>query len=559
MKKNTAATTTAAAAETTTAAAAETTTAAAATTAATTKAAETTAAATQAETSAEQGGGATRAGGSVVARGGDLISFSYMRPVWNPPTYEKNNEFEKILFEAGNVKIEANIVPVVDYDGLIPARLAAGIDIDVIWSGGPTNSALKEAFDSGIFLPLDDYLERYPAVKNVVLDGVWETHRQADGHIYFFPSPLAPWVPFPIYYRQDILEKHGLPLPKTIDEFTDLLREIKQVEPEMIPLSSWELFSHWYFQNTARVFGYNFGWVEDPGDPSRIIPVDETQYAVDFYTWMNLLCRENLMDPDFKIAQGKNGLETFKTGTVFAIAAHWGGYYDLLYTLRQQDPNVKIGAITDLTGPNGRMGGQTMTGFDRGFAINAKSANKAEEIFTYLNWLYTDGYDLCRYGVEGETYNIVDGRYVSIPNDDRNPEFGESNREAVNFPLKAEHTLPNWMDEWIRFQNLGLTMEDLEVVRHAFEDSVANAYLNYFKPGMYSPTNADIGSMLDEARKQVLERTMIDPSMNMQDFIDAQQRWLEDGGNTIIQEINEAQGSFRPSKMEYINTNDDYR
>ena len=541
-------------AATTKAAAAETT-AAATTAATTTKAAETTAAATEAEAKA----GATAAGGSVKARGGDPISFTYMRPVWNPPTYEKGNAFEKILFEVGNVNIDVSIVPVADYDSIIPTRLAAGLEADIIWSGGPTNSALREAFNSGIFMPLNDLLGKYPAVKSVNTDAVWGMNTSSDGKNYFFPAPLAAYVPFPIYYRADIMEKHGLAVPKTIEEFTDLLRTIKELEPGMYPITTWELFSHWYFQNTAMVFGYNFNWVVDPDDSGRIIPADNTKFAADFYSWLNMLRKEDLMDPDFKVAQGKLGQDVFIANRAFSIAAHWAGYPTLLQQMRADNPDVKIGAISDLTGPNGRMGGQGMTGFDRGFSINAKT-KKAEEIFTYLNWLYTDGYELCRFGVEGEQYNYVDGVAVGVPNEQRKPGFDEANREPLNFPIKAENTWPDWLAQWVSFQQMGLTMDDLDIMRNAFEDSCKNSYLTYAKPGAFSQTGSEKGSALYETTiKPAAEKMMIDPNANIQEYLDAVKEWLAGGGEDIIKEINADQGDWKPVKPEYRNTNPDYR
>jgi len=527
--------------------------------AATTAKSATTAAKAQSSGNAASDSGKTAAGGHVKARGGNPISFTYMRPVWNPPTYEKNNAFEKILFQVGNVNIDVSIIPVADYDSTIPTRLAAGLDTDVIWSAGPTNASLRDAFGSGIFMPLNDLLDKYPAVKAVNTDAVWDMNKSPDGKNYFFPSPLAAYVPFPIYYRADILAKHNLAVPKTIDEFTDLLRKIKELEPGMFPITSWELFSHWYFQNTAHVFGYNFGWVVDPNDSSRIIPADNTKYAEDFYGWLHLLRKENLMDPDFKVAQGKLGQDVFIANRAFSIAAHWAGYQTLLQQMRAQNPDVKIGAITDLTGPGGRMGGQAMNGFDRGFSINAKS-KKAEDIFTYLNWLYTDGYDLIHYGVEGETYNYVNGVAVAIPNEQRKPGFDESSREPLNFPVKAENTWPDWQATWATFQQLGLTMDDLDVMRNAFEDSCNNAYLNYYKPGAYSATNAEKGQALYESTiKPASEKLMIDPNATMKEYQDAVKQWDDGGGNDIIKEINADQGNWKPIKPVYNNTNPDYR
>ena len=488
------------------------------------------------------------------------VRFSYLRPVWNEPTYEKGNDYEKMLFEAANVEIEASIIPVADFDSKLPIMLAGGTDVDVIWNPGPSNSAMKEIYDQGAFLALDDLLEKYPAVKEAVDQGVWDLTASADGKHYFFPSPLAAFVPFPIYYRTDVFEELGIQVPTTIDEFTDCLRAIKAGKPDMVPLTVNELFSYWYFQNVANAFGYNFGWMPDPEDETRIIPSNISDNFRDFLQWVHQLREEGLIDPDFLIAAGKRGADTFKAGNAAVICINWNSYTDMLLELRKNVPEAGIGVITSLTGPGGVSGAKNLTGYDRGFSININSADKADDIFKFLNWVYTEGYTINRYGFEGYTYNYdEEGNIVSISNDEREAGFKVSQVEPLQFPIKSADTMPNWKQYYNEYILKGLTAEDLDVMRLAFEDSVLNYSPDYDKFA-YSATQASIGNVIaSDYLTPAIEKLMIDPTADISVYDDAVQLWLTSGGSQIIDEVNEATADKSAPVFTYNYTGDDYR
>lgn len=487
------------------------------------------------------------------------IKFSYLRPVWNPPTYEKGNEYEKMFFEAANVEIESNIVPVADFDSKLPVMLAGGTNVDVIWNMGPNNPVMRDIYQQGAFLKLDELLDKYPAVKDAVYPATWDLLKSEDGQ-YFFPSPLSVFVPFPIYYRTDVFEELGLQVPTTVDELTECLRVIHAQKPDMVPLTVNELFSEWYFQNVANAFGYNFGWMPNPDKPEELIPSNISKNFRDFLEWLNLLRKEGLIDPDFKIAAGKLGADTFKAGNAAVICINWNSYRDLLNELKKNVPEAGIGVITSIEGPGGKSGAKNLTGYDRGFSININSADKADDIFKFLNWVYTDGYTINRYGFEGKTYNLdEDGNIVSIPNDEREGAFKVSNVEPFQFPLKSSDTMPNWLDEFNNFKAIGLTAGDLDVQRLAFEDSVANYSPDYGRE-TYSEANASMGTMLNEEYlKPAFEKLMIDPTADISIFDTAVEQWLVNGGQAIIDEVNANQADKSAPVYTYEYDGPDYR
>ena len=492
----------------------------------------------------------------------DRIEFSYLRPVWGPATYERGSDFEQMMFERANARIDVQIVPVFDYEAVFPTLIAGGTMADVMWHAGPQWGVAAELIDQGAFLPLNDYLDRYPAVQAAVADGTWDLTRSPDGNNYFFPMPLSPFVPFPIYYRVDVFNELGIAVPQTIDEFVEALKVIRDNRPDLVPLTAHE-YSLWYFQNVGPAFGYGFGnWVPDPNDPSRIVPSIITQGHRDFLEWLQMLRREELIDPDYLIATGMLGVDKFTSGRAATMVGHWMGYADWVTELRMTEPNADVAFLPQLEGPAGRMGAVGLTGFDRGFSISSRSAAKADDIFRFLNWYYTDGYDFMRWGVEGEMFEYNDaGDRIPIRDEDRKPGFKRPNVEPLQFPLKSADVIPghgmDWRDMYNTLEARGLE-DRIDMIRSMFEESAANVFPNYNRM-TFSPTNAEIGSQLNEQYiRPMQEQLVIDPNAPMSLFDEAIENWLRAGGARIIEEVNEIQTDKSRPDIAYEYTGREY-
>ncbi len=502
------------------------------------------------------------------------VKFTYMRPVWGPATHEKGSDYEKILFEKANVEIESIIVPVIDYEAKFPTMIAGGNIPDVVWHAGPQWGVAHDLIEQGAFLPLDEYLEKYPAVKNAISDYLWDLVKSPDGKHYFFPMPLAPWVPFPLYYRKDWFDKLNIPEPTTIDELVEALKIIRDSDPDgngkndTVPLTAHE-YTLWYFKEVGTAFGYVMGsWVPDPDDPNpdnpqKIVPSDITPNAKEFLGWLQMLRRENLIDPDYLIAKGKQGADKFMAGQAAVIVGHWGGYLTWTIELKKIDPEAEVGVMPLLEGPRGRMGARGLSGFDRGFSIAASAKDKADDIFKFLNWVYTEGYEFMKWGVEGEMYTVDEnGEKIPIQDEERKPGFQGPNVEPFGFPLKSDDTIPTLGQDWKAFYDVYKAngLEDkVDMIRKMFEDMAANTYPDYNR-NTYSETGGEKGSQIQQQYLTPMqEKIAIDPNAPLSLFDEAVQNWLNAGGQQIIDEVNAIQTDKSKPILKYEYTGRDYR
>jgi len=480
--------------------------------------------------------------GTTEASNDEVIEFSYLRPVWGPATYEKGNPFEVAMFEECGCDIDVQIVPVIDFNSVFPTLVAGGSMKDVMWHPGPQTGVSSELIEQGAFLALNEYLEQYPAVYEAIGPGLWDLTRSPDGKNYFFPNPSSKIAPFPIYYRADVFDELGIEEPSTIEEFVNALKVIRDYRPDLIPLTARE-YTLWYFQNIGVAFGYGYGnWISDPDDPDRIIPSLAGPGHRDFLEWMQMLRREELIDPDYLIATGARGEDKFKAGQAVTMVGNWWGYADWTAALVKNVPDARVDVLYDLTGPAGSMGAVALPGFDRGFSIAADSADKADEIFRFLDWYYTDGYEFMRWGVEGEMFQYNDeGERIRIPDDQRQIGYRSPNVEPLFFPSKAADSIPDWdgaMQSF--FASLGYGHK-VDLVRDVFEYSAENAMPNYNRM-TFSPTEAELGGQIVEQYiRPMQERIAIDPNASMELFDQALADWLRSGGEQIIEEVNTIQ------------------
>ncbi|WP_274363202.1 extracellular solute-binding protein [Paenibacillus thermotolerans] len=482
------------------------------------------------------------------------VRFSYLRPTWGPATYYKGGAYEKELFKQGNVEIDVQIIPVIEFDAKINTILAAGDLPDVVWANGPVRKRDRDLQSQGAFMPINKYLEQYPAIKEAVPQGIWDKLKDDKGDIYFIPNLIYPIVPFVIYYRQDWFEKLNIPEPKTIDEFVNALRAIKDGDPDgngkkdTVPFT---MGYEWSFKDMGTSFGFGQNtWEPSPSDPNTIVPWFSKDKEIDAYFWLQSLHAEGLLDPEFKVNAEPNFAEDkFKAGKVAVVPGHWGGYIDHVTKLRQVDPSAKVGIMSPLIGPDGAQGGtRSVFPMDRGFYISSK-AKDPDGIFRYLNWTLTDGSDLRRYGIEDKMFKMKEGNRIPIPDADRENDFKNPQIEPLRFLDPMSEKL-DWEKIKLNYEGAGLA-DDFEYVKSKFEEYAKVDYPDYRDPTVASPTEDEKGTNLwNDYMEQIVQSAIINHNVKKSDWLNALQKWKNAGGQQIIDEINELQKD--KSKPNYL-------
>jgi ABC-type glycerol-3-phosphate transport system substrate-binding protein len=366
--------------------------------------------------------------------------------------------------------------------------------------------------------------------------------KNSDGSTYFLPRTIASVVPFFTYYRQDWFEAQGIAEPKTIDELNEALAKIKKAYPDASPITVGLGGFEWMFKDLGTSFGCSVGsWVPDAKDPGKIVPSFGSKEQEDYFFWLQDLRRKGLLDPEVGVNPDvSHGKQKFMSGRA---AAYPGGYPDFIEissALKKSDPNAKVGIISPLTGPTGIKGGtRTVYPVDRGIYFSSKS-DKTKDFFTFLEWWLTAGTQFRRYGVEGKTYKVVDGKNVSIPDAEREDAYKATQIEPLTFIDLPQEQLDfeNWRGS---FQGAGIE-DKFDYWVGKFNEYSAVRFPDYLSPTVVSQTNKEIGAQIWEgAMAPAYGSVLLDTKTDKAAYEAAYKKWLDQGGSKIIDEINAAQ------------------
>ncbi len=480
---------------------------------------------------------------ATVAKPEETVKFSYLRGVWGPATYTKDGAYEQTLKEMANVEVDVQIIPIIEYDAKVKTIVAGGSLPDMMMAFGPTDPWWRDLENQGAFAPLDEYLEKYPVLKEICDDSMWEILRNPDdGHIYFIPQTCVAEMPFFIYYRQDWFEDLGIEEPTTVEELETALATIHEKMPDVVPLTSAAGATAWLGKDLATAFGCCVsGWTPDAD--GNLVPDYATEEAADFAFWLQDMQAKGLLDADCGVnpdaAFGEQKFKSSRAAVILGVFNQFAGYYT---ELSQNDPDAKIGIIGPLTGPDGTQGGTRISfPMDRGFYFSSQASN-LDGIMQFLAWTLTDGNEFRKYGIEGKTYTVSEsGTKMSIPDSERESDYLSSQIEPLTFVHRPEDNF-SWDDYAALFESIGCP-DYLEYFKSKWEAYCEVKYYDYKNPTLISQTNNDIGAQLGESylNSYWWDGIITNPNVTREEVAQAVEDWKAAGGQTIIDEFNAQQ------------------
>lgn len=326
-------------------------------------------------------------------------------------------------FERTGVTVEFANVSTMESATLFSLHIASGdladmlSSIDLNYSGGVGN-----AYAEGTILDLTDYAEScFPQYMNLVEEDpqLLRSTRTPEGEIlmlYFFNDYFIQAEGSVI--RTDWLEQVGMEVPTTVDALHDALLAFKSEIGCDYPF---------YFNSGCNRLLSSFNLVfynELTGSDLAIFQEDGTVYCSfthdryrEWLRTMNTWYNEGLIDPDFiSIPSTNMGGEDETLLTQDNIGV-WHGNINSISNYYSLCPNENFDLapiyVTSDGEPNHTLSTSRLFGMSTGVGGVAISAS-CENVELALGWLdfwYTDeGYHLKNYGVEGESYNLVDGQ-----------------------------------------------------------------------------------------------------------------------------------------------------
>jgi ABC-type glycerol-3-phosphate transport system substrate-binding protein len=209
-----------------------------------------------------------------------------------------------------------------------------------------------------------------------------------------------------LVYRKDWLDKLGLKVPETLDDYTQALKAFTFNDPTGTGRKGTfgrALFNSIKFDDDIfHAFGVAVGhhaigfWSDRNGH----LELDWVQPGMkDAWTWLRARWAEKVFDPDSITQQITYKGQVWQAGTIGSQYGSWTGMDTDLLAIRKTDPKAELVAGPALLGPNGQRG-FTGEGFPWVYVI-PKTSQVAEHAIRILDW-FMQPQQAARFTCDGE-------------------------------------------------------------------------------------------------------------------------------------------------------------
>ena len=339
-----------------------------------------------------------------------------------------DNEIQKIIAEKTGVKVKETWLTGQTAEEAIGTIIAGGDYPDFIEGGSGT----PQLYDAGALVALDEYIEKYPNIKEFFTEQEWDSLRQDDGHIYWIPqfsniygeekacehNDEAFWI------QTRVLKWAGYPEIKTMDQYFDLIERYNKENPKMedgtenIPYTI--LCEDWRYFCLENAPQFLDGYPNDGScivDPQtlKVIDYNTTDTAVRYFKKLNEEYHKGIVDRESFTQTYDEYIAKLSSGRVLGMIDQW---WDFAYTAgdaiksagldKQGCSYVPLPITIDESKTNQwhNSGGVVNTG--TGLAITT-SCDDPDAAAKFVNDLLSQEiHDLRFWGEEGKDYQVND-------------------------------------------------------------------------------------------------------------------------------------------------------
>ncbi|WP_186578218.1 ABC transporter substrate-binding protein [Aquibacillus kalidii] len=494
----------------------------------------------------------------------------------------------KKITEATGVTLELDY-PVGGNDETIPLMIASGDYPDMIYAKGD----IGKLIEAGGVIKLDDLIEEKGDNLKALYGDQLDRLRNSidDPSIYTvgtYGVENAYWATSGTFQVQlDVLRELGYPEIKTLEDFENAITEYKEKYPEIDGQKTLGL----------SLLGSDWRWLITVGNPAGFaagIP-DDGQWAIndetgeatykflkpelkEYFKWLNGMNDKGLLDPESFTHTYDTYIAKLSSGRVLSIADQDWDIADADKALVADGKEWKTYAPLPVTlGPEYKSQGLKDYGFAGGWGIAISSTSEHQErAFEFLDWMASEEAQiLVNWGVEGENYDIVDGKRV-LQEDDKerkltDPDYAKET--GVGFYV---YPFPQWGNGAVDSNGQSITPDTEQDIIASFnkaEKEVLAEYemenwTNWFPPteelgisnhgaaANYAiPPGSDLQIIQQKAddlvEQRITQAILGDPA----EFDDAWDSMIQELEDMNIEKANEEMTKLTQNKMELWGTN----
>lgn len=288
--------------------------------------------------------------------------------------------------------------------------LAAGECPDVIMEFQP--EYCEEWANAGLLIDMGKYLDEYaPNYRALTPESVQAWGMYAGGEYAIAQQRFAnSVVNHMVYVRTDWLENLGLAIPTNWEEFENVVRAFSEDDPDGNGVKDtwgWSLKGH-YENAIESMYGVQGNsWYKNADgtfDNANVMPekLEAKKFLEKCYDngWAD---KEYLTNPDDQYSQ-------FSTGKLgFLVCEHANLQNKSWKTLKENFPDATVAVMPSWTGY-----GYYQERECQFLSCVPTTCDNPEAVAMYIDWMITDGWEMLKYGVEGEDFRKEGDLYVDL-------------------------------------------------------------------------------------------------------------------------------------------------
>lgn len=263
------------------------------------------------------------------------------------------------------------------------------------------------------FLNLKKYEDQLPnAFKYLNEDDVYPYVIRDDGSILYTPTILEISAQVAYIIRTDWLDNLGLEIPQTIEDYEKVMYAFAKNDPDQNGLNDTigfaQMASEW-----ETSFAMNFG-----ASNTNILRNGELVFGPteDVYKAalekMAVWYKDGILNPELATTTIEDFQQLVATGQVGFVRAYFNRLEDCMDWSRTSDENAQWAIILPPIASDGKRYEQMSTMRVGNYGIGISKSSKHKDVLLELvDYLYSEeGRLLTSFGVEGETYEMIDGK-----------------------------------------------------------------------------------------------------------------------------------------------------
>lgn len=327
---------------------------------------------------------------------------------------DMNNAFWSEWQKRLNVKLDANWVPSGDVITKLDLVLASGDLPEVIaYPNQGLTVSMINAIRNGAFWDLTPFLgdmSQYPNLKNNTPPN-WQKFLSVDGKTYALPRSRS-LIDNSINIRKDWLDKLGIPVPTTLDEYRNALKAFVNGDPD--GNGQKDTMGLVGINEGVSPFEAAFGAYSPHYDSEGGLTWHElTNEYTNLVEWMRGLYSDGSLPKEYSAMKRTQMEEAIGTGKAATYIRSTRYQYDFEVQAKKVQPEAKIMALPPLKGPGG-YAADLSTGVNGGIFISKKVPEaKVKQMLKYFEATASQEItDFGYSGVEGVHYKLVNGQKV---------------------------------------------------------------------------------------------------------------------------------------------------